>query len=64
MFKSLLKAAVGTVVELPIAVVKDVVTLGGELTNEESAITESLGKITKNIDNAVDPEAKKEKDDA
>ena len=56
MFESLLKAAVGVVVEIPVAVVKDVVTLGGATTNEDSAIIESVGKISKNISNAVDPE--------
>jgi hypothetical protein len=55
MFESLLKAAVGVVVELPIAIVKDVVTLGGATTDGESAIAESAGKISKNISNAVDP---------
>ena len=56
MFESLLKAAVGVVVEIPVAVVKDVVTLGGATTDEDSAIIESVGKISKNISNAVDPE--------
>tara|TARA_B110000908_G_scaffold87126_1_gene104057 strand:+ start:13 stop:189 length:177 start_codon:yes stop_codon:yes gene_type:complete len=56
MFESLLKAAVGVVVEIPVAVVKDVVTLGGAATNEDSAIIESVGKISKNISNAVNPE--------
>ncbi len=56
MFESLLKAAVGVVVELPVAIVKDVVTLGGAVTDEESAIAKSAGKISKNISNAVDPQ--------
>tara|TARA_R110000737_G_scaffold165993_1_gene193252 strand:+ start:4 stop:195 length:192 start_codon:yes stop_codon:yes gene_type:complete len=60
MFESLLKAAVGVVVEIPVAVVKDVVTLGGATTNEDSAIIESVGKISKNISNAVNPENKGE----
>ena len=47
MFESLLKAAVGVVVEIPVAVVKDVVTLGGVTTDEDSAIIESVGKISK-----------------
>ena len=46
----------GVVVEIPVAVVKDVVTLGGATTNEDSAIIESVGKISKNISNAVNPE--------
>ena len=56
MFKSLLKATVGVVVDLPIAVVKDVVTLGGELTGEESAIKKSASSIKENIENSVDPD--------
>ena len=54
MFGSLLKAVVGVVVDLPVSVVKDVVTLGGAMTDEESAIAKSLGNITDNISNAVD----------
>ena len=56
MFGSLLKAVVGVVVDLPVSVVKDVVTLGGAMTDEESAIAKSLGNITDNISNAVDPD--------
>ena len=55
MLGSLLKATLGVVVDLPVAIVKDVVTLGGAVTDEESAIAKSCKKIGKNIDNAVDP---------
>ena len=57
MFGDLLKAAVGAVV-LPVAVVKDVVTLGGSVTDEPSAIGESLKDIEKNLKNATKPEEK------
>ena len=58
MFGDLLKAAVG-VVTLPLAVVKDTVTLGGTLAdNEKSAIAESLKDIEQNIKNATKPEGK------
>lgn len=56
MFKSLLKAAVGVVVDLPVAIVKDTVTLGGSLIDEESAIGESLGRIEDNIKDSVAPQ--------
>ena len=56
MFGNLLKAAVGVVIDLPIAIVKDTVTLGGSITNEESAIAKSCNNIGKNINKAVDPE--------
>jgi hypothetical protein len=56
MFKSLLKATVGVVVDLPVSVVKDTFTLGGAITNEPSAIAESLETIGDNIKKAVDPD--------
>ena len=54
MFGNLLKAAVGVVVDLPVAIVKDTITLGGSITDEESAIAKSCSNISKNIDKAVD----------
>ena len=56
MFGSLLKATVGAVVDLPLSVAKDVVTLGGSLTDEESATLKSLDNIGDNIEKAVDPD--------
>jgi len=56
MFGSLLKATVGVVVDLPVSIVKDAVTLGGAVTNEESAIKTSLSNIKNNIEDAVDPD--------
>ncbi len=55
MFSNLLKAAVGTVL-LPVAVMKDAVTLGGELTDGESAIAKSCKNIGDNVDKALEPE--------
>ena len=45
MFGSLLKAAAGVVIDLPVSVIKDFVTLGGVLTDEESAIKKSCETI-------------------
>lgn len=56
MFGSLLKATVGVVVDLPLSVAKDVVTMGGALTDEESATVKSLETIGQNVTNSVDPE--------
>lgn len=50
MFGKLLKAAVGVVIETPIAVVADVVTLGGTLTDKQSTYTaEAVEKVVKNV---------------
>lgn len=50
----LAKAAVGVVVETPIAVVADVVTLGGALTDKEQPYTATaLQKVMKNVENAT-----------
>lgn len=56
MFGSLLKATVGVVVETPIALVKDVVTLGGSVVDEDKPYTaQVLEKVGKNLSNATDP---------
>lgn len=56
MFGSLLKAAVGVVVT-PVAVVADVVTLGGSLNNKREPYTATaVGDILKNLNNATKPE--------
>lgn len=50
MFGNLLKAVVGVVVETPIAVVADVVTLGGALTDKKEPYTvTSVSKVVENI---------------
>ena len=53
MFGSILKAAVG-VVTLPVAIAKDTITMGGALTDEESAIMKGLKSISDNVEKAVD----------
>lgn len=56
MMKSLGKAAVGLVVETPIAVVADVVTMGGVLTDKKEPYTKTaLGKVVDNVEQATDP---------
>lgn len=58
MFGSLLKAAV-CVVTAPVAVVADVVTLGGTMNDRKETYTESqLKALVKNVENAVDPDKK------
>lgn len=60
MFGSLLKAAVGVVIETPLAVAKDVVTLGGSITNErEPATLTALRRVAQNVNDATTPESDK-----
>lgn len=44
LFGQLVRTVVNTIV-LPVAVVKDIVTLGGVLTDEDSAIREALERL-------------------
>jgi hypothetical protein len=54
MFESLLKAAVGVVIELPVAVAADVVTMGGAMTDKDRPYTtDAVGKIVGNIQDAT-----------
>ena len=56
MFGSLLKAAVGVVVETPVAIVADVVTLGGSLTDKDKPYTaEAVEKVVENIQDSTKP---------
>jgi len=51
---SLAKAVVGVVIETPIAIVADVVTLGGVLTDKEAPYTaEAISKVVKNVQDAT-----------
>lgn len=51
---NLTKAVVGVVVETPIAVVADVVTLGGALTDKDQPYTATaLEKVMENVENAT-----------
>ena len=50
MFNSLVKATVGVVIETPLAVVADVVTMGGALTDKEVPYTaDALEKVYENL---------------
>jgi hypothetical protein len=56
MLESLAKAAVG-VVTVPVAVVADVVTLGGTLTDKEQPYTaEAVSDVVQNLKDATKPE--------
>lgn len=55
MFGNLLKAAVGVVIETPVALVADVVTMGGVLTDRNTPYTaESLEKVVDNVQKATE----------
>ena len=54
MFGNLLKAVVGIVVETPVSLVADVITLGGTLTDRDEPYTsEALSKVVDNIEKAT-----------
>lgn len=56
MLESLVKAAVGVVVQTPVAIVADLVTLGGTLSDrDESYTSQAVADVVKNIDNATKP---------
>lgn len=56
MLESLTKAALG-VVTVPVAVVADVVTLGGVLTDKSEPYTaEAVSDVVKNLKNAANPD--------
>lgn len=55
--KSLGKAAIGLAIETPIALVKDVVTLGGAITDQSEPYTlKSLKRVVENVEDAADPD--------
>jgi hypothetical protein len=50
MFDNLFKAVVGAVIETPIAVVADIATLAGSLTDSnESYTAKAVGKVIENV---------------
>ena len=55
MFSELLKATVGLIVETPIAVATDIITMGGAITekNEPYTVT-TLKKVVDNIEKSTD----------
>lgn len=57
MLKSLTKATLGVVIETPIAIVADVVTLGGSLTDTDKPYTATaVEKVFDNVQDATKPE--------
>jgi hypothetical protein len=55
MLESLAKAAVGVVIQMPVALVADVITLGGALNDRDEMYTEvALGKVIDNLNDAVE----------
>ena len=57
MFDNLFKAVVGVVVETPIAVAADVITLGGALIDQEKPYTaEAVSKVVENIQESTKPD--------
>ncbi|MES1989255.1 MAG: hypothetical protein V4440_14720 [Pseudomonadota bacterium] len=55
MFGSLLKAVVGVVIETPLAIAKDVITLGGAITEQDEPYTvTALKKVSDNVSDATD----------
>lgn len=57
MFKELTKAVLGTVVQTPVALAMDVITMGGECNGRHEPYTASAVKnVLKNLDDAVKPE--------
>ena len=55
---SALKAAVGVVVETPVAIVADVVTLGGSLNEKrEPYTTTALKKVVDNVQDMTKPDS-------
>ncbi len=58
-FKDLTKAAIGVVVETPVAIAADVVTLFGALTDKKEPYTASaIKRVVSNVENAVRPDHK------
>ena len=57
MLGDLTKAVVGIVVETPIAIAADLVTLGGAITDKNEPYTATALKgVMKNVENATKPE--------
>ena len=57
MLTSLTKAVVGAVVETPIALAADVLTLGGSLTDKREPYTATaLKRVAENVQDAANPD--------
>lgn len=62
MFKNILKAVVGVAI-VPIDLIADVVTLGGQVTNKDRSYTvKRLEKIMENLDEATNSDSNKSND--
>jgi hypothetical protein len=56
LFENLAKAVIGVVVETPVAIVADVITMGGALTDKDEPHTATALKgVMKNIGDATKP---------
>jgi hypothetical protein len=56
LLNSLTKAVVGVIVDTPLAIAADVVTLGGAITEQDSPYTaKAVKRVVKNVENAVKP---------
>lgn len=55
--KSAIKAAAGVVIDVPIAIAADVVTLGGSITDREGLYTtRAAERVLENIKDMTDPD--------
>lgn len=55
MFGNLLKAVVGVVIETPVALVADVITMGGACTDQDKPYTaKALEKVMDNVTKSTD----------
>ena len=55
MFGSLLKAVVGVVIETPLAIATDIITMGGAITEKDEPYTvTALKKVVKNVEDVTD----------
>lgn len=52
-FGKLIKVAVDTTVRLPVAVVKDIATLGGVIIDEDSSVVEAVKKTARDTKDVV-----------
>jgi len=57
LLNDLAKAAVGVVVETPVAIAADVLTLGGSITDKDEPYTATaLKRVMDNVEHAVTPD--------
>lgn len=57
--KSAVKAVAGVVVDVPVAIVADTVTLGGALTDRDRPYTaDAADRLVRNVEDMADPDKK------